>query len=166
MRPPAVAGFFYPAADLDSAINGMFRTGPGPVPSQPSSTIAVVAPHAGYQYSGVVAAHSYHAISGNKYPYAVMVGPDHRGIGQGVCLSGHKYWETPLGTSPLYDPTYPWRNAGPHTISKPMRPNTVWRCSCPSYSMLWGTYPYCPYCCLISRAKVTPPPSWAGAWQR
>ena len=105
MRPPAVAGFFYPAADLDSAINGMFRTGPGPVPSQPSSTIAVVAPHAGYQYSGVVAAHSYHAISGNKYPYAVMVGPDHRGIGQGVCLSGHKYWETPLGTSPLYDPT-------------------------------------------------------------
>ncbi len=103
VRPPAVSGLFYPRGGLARSITDIFQAGPGLPPGMSNSTIAVVVPHAGYQYSGMVASYSYYEISGNEYPYAVMVGPDHRGLGTGISLSGHAQWETPLGVSPVHE---------------------------------------------------------------
>jgi MEMO1 family protein len=107
VRKPAVAGTFYPAgeAQLKEAIQGSYthRLGPGRLPSQTgtvraSGLKACVCPHAGYAYSGPVAAHSYLDVSGLAKPdLVVVVGPNHYGIGSGVATYGEGEWETPLG---------------------------------------------------------------------
>jgi AmmeMemoRadiSam system protein B len=60
--------------------------------------VAVVAPHAGYEYSGPVAAHSYLHVSTLPDPdLLVVVAPNHYGVGSGVSTYKEGYWETPLG---------------------------------------------------------------------
>jgi len=60
--------------------------------------VAVLAPHAGYEYSGPVAAHSYLHVSSLPNPdLLVVVAPNHYGIGSGVATCREGYWETPLG---------------------------------------------------------------------
>lgn len=103
-RPPAVAGMFYPSSEqeLRSVIDQSFRDtkfGPGmPPPAlQERRIYGVVTPHAGYVYSGAVAANSYYQISANDFDTVVMVGPNHYGIGSGVATMKSGVWETPLG---------------------------------------------------------------------
>jgi len=107
VRSPAVAGTFYPAdaTELKGAIEAayMHRLGPGKLPStgKPGETRglkACVCPHAGYMYSGPVAAHSFLDISEIIEPeLVVIVGPNHYGLGSGVATYGDGEWETPLG---------------------------------------------------------------------
>jgi len=107
VRKPAVAGTFYPAreAQLKDAIKGSYthRLGPGKLPSHAGAEMtrglkACVCPHAGYAYSGPVAAHSYLDVSElGKPDLVVIVGPNHYGIGSGVATYGEGEWETPLG---------------------------------------------------------------------
>lgn len=101
-----MAGLFYQgeADPLRDEIESCYLRGPGSLPPGPArgDILAVICPHAGYMYSGMVACHSYHAISGNRYPYVAMVGPDHRSAGPGLSLSGHDRWETPLMSSPVF----------------------------------------------------------------
>lgn len=60
--------------------------------------MAVVAPHAGYEYSGPVAAHSYLHVSSLADPdLIVVVAPNHYGLGSGVSTFSGGEWETPLG---------------------------------------------------------------------
>lgn len=105
IRKPAVAGSFYPASadSLKNAIDSCYThpLGPGkrpPAPEGGSGIVAVVAPHAGYEYSGPVAAHSYLHVSSLPDPdLIVVVAPNHYGIGSGVSTFRNGYWETPLG---------------------------------------------------------------------
>ncbi len=105
VRKPSVAGQFYPSekAELSALIDGCYvhPLGPGKVPPAPrtaSKVVAVVAPHAGYVYSGPVAAHSYlHASSLPSPDLIVVVAPNHYGIGSGVSTFKEGDWETPLG---------------------------------------------------------------------
>ena len=107
VRKPAVAGTFYPAgeAKLKEAVEGSYthRFGPGRLPSREGAEMtrglkACVCPHAGYAYSGPVAAHSYLEVSAlGKPELVVVVGPNHYGIGSGVATFGEGEWETPLG---------------------------------------------------------------------
>ena len=111
LRKPAVAGTFYPAdeAQLRDAVNASFlhRLGPGRLPSKeqagtPTGLKACVCPHAGYVYSGPVAAHSYLEVSKLRKPdLVVVVGPNHYGLGSGVATWGEGEWETPLGVVPV-----------------------------------------------------------------
>jgi hypothetical protein len=79
--------------------------GPGAVPSLnpgPRRIKGLVVPHAGYAYSGPVAAHAYSALAGDGWPdHFVVLGPNHHGIGAplAVCPEDHV---TPLGTA-TYD---------------------------------------------------------------
>jgi MEMO1 family protein len=104
VRRPAVAGQFYPSdrAELSSLIDDCYRhpLGPGKVPPAPakSGPVAVVCPHAGYVYSGPVAAHSYYHVSSLRAPeLIVVVAPNHYGVGSGVSTFSEGEWETPLG---------------------------------------------------------------------
>lgn len=107
VRKPAVAGTFYPAgeAQLKESVESSYthRLGPGRLPSQGGAGTtgglkACVCPHAGYAYSGPVAAHSYLDVSELAKPdLVVVVGPNHYGVGSGVAAFGEGEWETPFG---------------------------------------------------------------------
>ena len=105
VRRPYVAGSFYPLdiQRLRQNIENCFRhtLGPGRLPvkgDKPRTITALVCPHAGYLYSGHVAAYSYLALSEEKAPEtAIILCPNHTGLGSAVSLMGEGYWETPLG---------------------------------------------------------------------
>jgi len=105
VRKPAVAGQFYPAdpKELASLVDQCYLhpLGPGkppPAPTARGSFVAVVSPHAGYVYSGPVAAHSYLHVSSLPDPeLIVVVAPNHYGIGSGVSTFKEGSWQTPLG---------------------------------------------------------------------
>jgi MEMO1 family protein len=101
VREPAVAGLFYPADpdELRSAVAG--HVAAGPPPPDAGTPKAVIAPHAGYRYSGPVAGVAYRAIASRRgrVERVVLAGPAHRvpvaGAGVGVTTAGA--WRTPLG---------------------------------------------------------------------
>jgi len=59
--------------------------------------LGLIAPHAGYVYSGSVAAEAYHQIKGNKYETVIVVAPSHREYFQGSAIYDGDGYETPLG---------------------------------------------------------------------
>ncbi len=104
-RPPAVAGQFYPAdaAELAHLLERCFRDarGPGEIPPPERSSTrrvrAAIVPHAGYEYSGAIAAHAYYRIARDAPPASVLIlGVDHHGMSRGASLSD-RAWSTPLG---------------------------------------------------------------------
>lgn len=104
VRKPAVAGSFYPAKkdELLRMIEGCFMHSYGPAkipPADKSNKITgMVCPHAGYMYSGPVAAHSYYEASSLKVDLVIIIGPNHYGIGSGIATMKEGSWETPLGS--------------------------------------------------------------------
>lgn len=108
-RAPAVAGMFYPenARELRALIDQSFRNqrfGPGvtitsttPSTNKQHKIYGIVSPHAGYVYSGAVAAHGFYKISTADFHNIVMAGPNHYGIGSWVAAMKDGIWETPLG---------------------------------------------------------------------
>jgi len=103
IRCPAVAGRFYPAdaATLAGTVDALLDT--VPVPDDDLPAAAYVVPHAGYRYSGPVAAHVYarlrrHAGSIRR---VVLVGPSHFVRLCGAAVSGVARWETPSGAFPV-----------------------------------------------------------------
>lgn len=107
-RPPAVAGTFYPdeGAALAKAVEEAFLSprGPGRLPVHRRAAArgirAIVVPHAGYVYSGPIAALAYSAVAADAPAAAILVlGVDHSGLGPAAALS-NRPWLTPLGTVP------------------------------------------------------------------
>ncbi|HVO78099.1 MAG TPA: MEMO1 family protein [Methanomassiliicoccales archaeon] len=104
VRYPAVAGRFYPGKEqaLRKEIESCFnhRLGPGRIPvvgKGKGEIVGAVVPHAGYMYSGPVAAHVYAAIAKDGFPDTfVIIGPNHHGLGAGVAMSVEDF-STPLG---------------------------------------------------------------------
>jgi AmmeMemoRadiSam system protein B len=105
VRKPAVAGQFYPAdaKELSDLVDQCYLhpLGPGrspPAPRTKADIVAVVCPHAGYVYSGPVAAHSFLHVSSLPDPeLIIVVAPNHYGLGSGVSTFRSGEWETPLG---------------------------------------------------------------------
>lgn len=105
IRKPAVAGTFY-EGDPDSLkrrIEWCFQhpLGPGQISEtrgDKREIKGIMAPHAGYLYSGPIAAHSYARIAQDGFPETFLIlCPNHTGMGSGVSMSSEGYWETPLG---------------------------------------------------------------------
>jgi len=73
--------------------------GPGRLPPSDEGVDvkAVVSPHAGYMYSGPIAAHSYFSASGMDVELVVIMGPNHWGLGSLLSTYDGDAWETPLG---------------------------------------------------------------------
>jgi len=102
VRKPIVAGSFYPAGfeELDKSINESFNSkfGPGDLPlkRKDKEIKGIIAPHAGYVYSGACAAWAYKEIAESKFAdLYIMLGLSHSGFRTCVSLED---WETPFGT--------------------------------------------------------------------
>jgi len=96
VRPPAVAGTFYPGepAALEREVA---RLVPRAEATHP--LLACVAPHAGYVYSGGVAGRVFAHLD---IPHRVVVlGPNHTGMGAAVSVAPHSAWATPGGEVPV-----------------------------------------------------------------
>jgi hypothetical protein len=101
VRYPAVAGAFYPAnpAELTRMMDQMLST--AQLPPVEGSILAAVAPHAGYVYSGPVAAYTYGALRGHSYKRVVVIAPSHF-VGFGfTSVYGGTAYDTPLGIIPV-----------------------------------------------------------------
>lgn len=98
VRPPAVAGQFYPAgpAQLRQAIERCL--GDAELDPRPGGVTALVAPHAGYPYSGPTAGHVFRRVQGMKPGRVVLLGPSHHFRFKGISVFGDGAFQTPLGT--------------------------------------------------------------------
>ena len=102
-RPPAVAGSFYPADPhrLRSDVARLLAAAPRVAPSGCSK--AVIAPHAGYPYSGPVAAAAFVALEASVHTIGrvVLIGPAHYVPFRGIAVPTVAAFDTPLGRVPL-----------------------------------------------------------------
>jgi MEMO1 family protein len=105
VRPPAVAGQFYPAdpAELRSQVEGFLREAAVPEGAGLAFPKAVIAPHAGYVYSGPIAGSAFRALASASESIrrvirrVVLLGPAHFVPIHGLALPGHPRFATPLG---------------------------------------------------------------------
>lgn len=104
-RAPAVAGMFYPdsAAGLGADLDAMLAdAGPGAGAPGGETPRALVVPHAGYVFSGPVAASAYATLRNARDIRRVAVlGPSHRACLHGMAVSSADAFDTPLGRIPL-----------------------------------------------------------------
>ena len=100
-RFPAVAGLFYPAdpEELREMINGFLEQAQNDVPPPK----AIIVPHAGFIYSGPVAARAYATLKSVRglIKKVILLGPAHRVYLRGLALPGDNEFLTPLGTIPI-----------------------------------------------------------------
>lgn len=103
IRRAAVAGTWYPgaadalAAEVDRYVSRVPEHLIGDV-------VALIAPHAGLQYSGPVAAYGYRQLVGRAFDVAVVVGPSHYVGFEGVAIVPKGEFETPLGPARISEP--------------------------------------------------------------
>src|SRR6266700_3942980 len=101
IRPPAVAGRFYPSepARLDKELDIFLAARPG---AERISARACLVPHAGYKYSGQVAGAVYSRL---EIPARViLIGPRHFPRGESLAILSDGAWKTPLGLAPIDHP--------------------------------------------------------------
>lgn len=101
-RTAKVAGEFYPddPQQLRALITRLLEQSPAPDPAGPKPR-ALILPHAGYPYSGPVAARGFREIQGRRYDAVVVVGFMHRQQFAGTSVDDREAYRTPLGTIPV-----------------------------------------------------------------
>ena len=98
VREAAVAGMFYPAdaEELSGMLRGLLSG------KRPGDAVrGVIAPHAGYAYSGATAARAYALVAGGGYETVVVIAPSHREYFEGVSVYPGRAYRTPLGEIPV-----------------------------------------------------------------
>lgn len=101
VRPPAVAGKFYPESPsiLKLAIEKFMQDA---FPAQAKEPLAIVVPHAGYIYSGQICADGYSQVKDHPYEVVVILGTNHTTAGlRKIALYPGDGFRTPLGTVPV-----------------------------------------------------------------
>lgn len=102
VRPSAVAGTFYPAdpGSLRASVEGHLRAA---TPRSVPAPRILIAPHAGYLYSGPIAGSAYRALApwAEQYERVVLIGPAHRVWFAGVAVPSARAFRTPLGDVPI-----------------------------------------------------------------
>jgi AmmeMemoRadiSam system protein B len=97
IRFSAVAGQFYPEekGELEEAIDNFLKG--AKISSIEGEIFGILVPHAGYVFSGPVAAHCYKVIQGKKFETVVLIGDSHYEYFDGVSVWEKGEWETPFG---------------------------------------------------------------------
>ena len=106
IRYPTQSGRFY-ESDSRSLINQieqcfLHKLGPRKLPviseNNSCNLIGLVCPHAGYMFSGPIAAHAYNKLASDCKPETIIIlGPNHTGYGSALSLMNTGSWKTPLG---------------------------------------------------------------------
>jgi AmmeMemoRadiSam system protein B len=103
VRPPAVADYFYPGdpVHLRHMVSDLLAQAPDA--DAPGHAMSYIVPHAGYIYSGIVAAAAYRHMqrTGTKPRRIVVIGPSHRVYLRGIALPQAVVFRTPLGDIPV-----------------------------------------------------------------
>lgn len=97
LRLSQFAGTFYPYSshELKSMINGFLaQVNVTKIKHQPR---ALIVPHAGYIYSGIISAYAYKILRGYHYQNIILIGPSHYFDFNGLALAPAGKWQTPLG---------------------------------------------------------------------
>ncbi|MBX9635875.1 MAG: AmmeMemoRadiSam system protein B, partial [Magnetospirillum sp.] len=117
IRPAAVAGMFYPAdaAELSDQLDAFLAAAPA-LAGDAAVPKALIAPHAGYIYSGAVAASAYSLLTPARgtITRVVLMGPSHRVAFRGIATSTALAWASPLGNVAID------RDAVAHLLTLPM----------------------------------------------
>ncbi len=101
IRPPVVAGKFYPesGAVLKAAIEKFMKSA---APAQAQTPLGIVVPHAGYIYSGQICADGYNQVRSGAYEVVVVLGTNHTAPDlRKIALYPGACFQTPLGTVPV-----------------------------------------------------------------
>jgi MEMO1 family protein len=116
VREPAVAGLFYPkdAAELTHQIDADLAAGQPDAP--PGELKALICPHAGYRYSGPVAAFAYKLLVGRSYDTVIVMGPSHYAAVHAAALPDAKIYRTPLGDVPIAEVAKKLANLRPFAL--------------------------------------------------
>ena len=98
IRNPAVAGHFYSGNSVTLAqdVKRLLHGGPA---EKPARAFGVLCPHAGYIYSGALAAATLAQVE--IPPRVVLLGPNHTGLGAWAAIEAEGKWRTPLGDVPI-----------------------------------------------------------------
>lgn len=101
VQGPVVAGGFYPSSksELENQLNAFLNNAKAEKVS--GDIMGIIVPHAGYQYSGQVAAYGYKQVEGKKYDYVVVLGLSHHVRLTAAATRYAKYYETPLEKIPV-----------------------------------------------------------------
>ena len=106
VRRPAVVGLFYPSTP-DGVRRSLRDAFASAVPRPPDAAVpkAIIVPHAGYVYSGAIAASAYERIAPARRSirHVVLLGPSHRFPVRGLAVPSVDAFETPLGRVPIDD---------------------------------------------------------------
>ncbi len=104
VRPPVVAGMFYPgsAGELKRSVENYLNNATD-ISIKLKNLYGIVAPHAGYIYSGCVAAVGYKLLQKNPSTNVVVIAPSHREYFKGASIYSGNAFETPLGKVPVSD---------------------------------------------------------------
>ncbi len=102
-RKPAVAGYFYPRDPLilSQTIDDLLDK--ADILPTKAEVVGIISPHAGYMYSGPVAAYAYKYISGKRFDTVIVIAPSHTAYFNGISVYPLGPYETPLGEIPLDD---------------------------------------------------------------
>ena len=97
IRRPAVAGQFYPAdkKELSEIVSQFLEKVEIDRPTQP--IVALIVPHAGYVFSGPVAASGFKAVAEQDIRRIILIGSSHQHYLTGAVIDGSDAWQTPLG---------------------------------------------------------------------
>jgi MEMO1 family protein len=101
LRKSVIAGSWYPGdpsilrRDIENYFNSVSAL------ELEGEVVGLIAPHAGYVYSGQIAANAYNLIRGKKYDVVIVIGPSHRVAFHGVSVFSKGGFETPLGIVPI-----------------------------------------------------------------
>lgn len=101
IRKSAIAGTWYPGNP--ETLTGDIRKYLDKIPEQAveGPVVGIVSPHAGYIYSGQIAAYGYRLLEGKRFDAVVIIGPSHRILFRGASVLPSGGYETPLGVVPI-----------------------------------------------------------------
>ncbi len=125
IRGPAVAGIFYPKSETD--LTKQIDEYLAEAKAEPIKNLrALVCPHAGYEFSGRIAASAYKQLLGRDFDTVIVLGPSHYAIFTGAAVTSADAYETPLGIIPVSPIAAELGKIQPFAINPPcsvMQPN-------------------------------------------
>lgn len=98
LRPSPIAGTWYTANPqrLAGEIDGYLAS--AALPPLEGEVVGLIAPHAGYRYSGQVAGYAFKAVQGKSYDLVAVLSPMHHAYPQALLTTAHRAYSTPLGS--------------------------------------------------------------------